>query len=149
MSVPGAWKPARYVLPAHRGVTGVCGWLIGSMAVGKAKREADLGRRETAVAAREAALADRMREAQAILDAADARDATADARDDAADSRESDLDRTQFLAPPDDRGYGADWPERRNAGLDREHAKQDRETSQDDRVALTKEADAEDGAHGG
>lgn len=38
--------------------------------------------------------------------------------------------------------YGAHWPERRNAGLDRGHAKDDRTASHDDRIALT-EGDVE------
>jgi hypothetical protein len=75
------------------------------------------------------------------LDAADERDAVADARDVAADQRESDLDRAKMLAPPEIAGYGDDWPERRNAGIDRVHSKDDREASHDDRVQLTEGLD--------
>jgi uncharacterized protein (DUF3084 family) len=100
-------------------------------------REDDLERREADVTAREAALAERSETAQAILDAADERDASADTRDAAADEREKDLDRAELLAPPDKLGYGGDWPERRNASLDRGHAKDDRTASHGDRIALT------------
>ncbi len=108
------------------------------------RREAEVAAREAEVAAREAALAERSEAAEAILDAADKRDATADARDVAADKRENDHDRTQLLATDNAHGYGGDWPERRNAALDRGHSKGDRTSSHDDRVALT-EAGAEDG----
>jgi len=106
------------------------------------RREADLKRREAEVTAREAALAERMEVAQAILAAADNRDVLADARDVAAESRERELDLAALLAAPEEHGYGADWPERRNAGLDRGHAKGDRKASRDDRIALS-EGDAE------
>ena len=107
--------------------------------------QAALGRREAAVAAREAALARHVEAAQAILAAADERDALADARDAAADKRERDLDLSELLASADHRGYGDDWPERRNAGLDRTHAKENRAASHEDRLALT-EGRAEDEA---
>ena len=92
-------------------------------------READPSRRKAEVAAREADLAKRLQAAQTLLAAAD--------------KRERDLDLSELLAPPDQPGYGDDWPERRNAGLDRAHAKEDRTASHDDRVALT-EGRAED-----
>jgi hypothetical protein len=75
--------------------------------------------------------------AAAVLAAADERDSVADARDAAADKREHELDLAEFLAPPDETGYGGDWPERRNAALDRAHSKDDRAASHDDRGALT------------
>lgn len=103
---------------------------------GSREREAELERREAEVSAREAAVAERTEAAQAILAAADVRDATSDARDAAADKRENDLDCAELLAPTDEYGYGGDWPERRNAALDRGHAKDDRTASHDDRIAL-------------
>ena len=108
------------------------------------EREADLERREAEVAAREDALAERGEATEAIPDAADKRDATADARDVAADKREDDHDLAQLLSPDNEHGYGGDWPERRNAALDRGQSKGDRTSSHDDRMALT-EDDAEDG----
>lgn len=114
------------------------------MVEGKEEREADLERREDALAAREAALAERVGAAQEIVEAADERDAAADIRDDAASKRENDRDLAQFLTPEDEYGYGGDWPERRNANLDRGHAKDDRKASHNDRLALT-EDDAERG----
>jgi hypothetical protein len=48
-----------------------------------------------------------------------------------------------LLAPQGEQGYGGDWPERRNAVLDRGYAKDDRTASRDDRLALTGD-DAED-----
>jgi uncharacterized protein (DUF3084 family) len=105
-------------------------------------READLERRETAVAARETAVeardaahAERIDAAQEIGAAADKRDAASVARDVAAEERENDLDRAEMLDP--ESKYGAHWAERRNAGLDRGHAKNDRTASHGDRVALT------------
>jgi hypothetical protein len=97
----------------------------------------DLQRREAEVTAREAALAERAEAAPAILAAADERDAVADARDAAANKRETDLDRADLLAPPDKHGYGSNWPERRNAALDRARSKNDRTASHEDRGALT------------
>ena len=85
-----------------------------------------------------------MAAAEEILAAADERDAIADARDAAADKRENDLDRARLLAPPDTYGYGDDWPERRNAGLDRAHSKDDRAASHDDRIHLTQERNEDD-----
>jgi len=114
------------------------------MVEGKEEREADIERREDAVAAREAALAERVEAAQVIVEAADERDVAADIRDDAASQREKDLDLAELLAPEDEHGYGGDWPERRNANLDREYAKDDRKASQSDRLALT-EGDAQHG----
>src|SRR5947209_6525066 len=83
------------------------------------RREADLGRREADLGRREADHAERMNAAGAILAAADERDATADSRDAAAEKRENDLDRAEMLDPKSD--YGAHWPERRHAALDRKH----------------------------
>jgi hypothetical protein len=97
----------------------------------------DLQRREAEVTAREAALAERTEAAPAIRAAADERDAVADARDAAANKREADLDRADFLAPPGKHGYVSNWPERRNAALDRARSKNDRTASHDDRDALT------------
>ena len=37
----------------------------------------------------------------------------------------------------DSNDYGDDWPERRNAGLDRRHSNEDREASHEDRIELT------------
>lgn len=107
--------------------------------MGKRKRapDEDLERREARVSAREAALDERMEAAEAILAAADERDAISDARDVAADKREHDLDLAEFLSPKDKAGYGGDWPERRNAALDRAHSKGDRTASHEDRDALT------------
>ena len=109
--------------------------------------EADLERRETAVEAREivveardAAHAERVDAVREIGAAADKRDAASDDRDVAAGKRENDLDRAEMLDP--ESKYGAHWPERRNAGLDRGHAKDDRTASHDDRIALT-EGDVE------
>jgi uncharacterized protein (DUF3084 family) len=102
-----------------------------------ARREADLERREAAVTARGVALAERMEAAEEILAAADERDARADLRDAAADQRERDLDRARLLDRSDSSEYGDDWPERRNAGLDRRHSKEDREASHEDRIQLT------------
>jgi hypothetical protein len=76
-------------------------------------------------------VADAVREIGA---AADKRDAASDDRDVAAGKRENDLDRAEMLDP--ESKYGAHWPERRNAGLDRGHAKDDRTASHDDRIAL-------------
>jgi uncharacterized protein (DUF3084 family) len=114
------------------------------MSEGAEEREADLERREAEVVAREAALAERGEAAEAVLDAADERDATADARDTIADKRENDHDLAELLAPDDEHGYGGDWPERRNAALNRAESKEDRTSSHIDRVALT-EGDAENG----
>ena len=88
------------------------------------------------MAAREAALAERLEASRGDLAAADERDATADIRDGAADKRENDHDLAQLLAPETEHGYGGDWPERRNANLDRKQAKDDRKASHDDRLAL-------------
>ena len=49
-----------------------------------------------------------------------------------------------MLAPRDDVGYGDDWPERRNAALDRRSSKADRAASHDDRIQLAEGADADD-----
>ncbi len=101
------------------------------------KGEHDLERREAEVAAREAALAERMEASDAILGAASERDASGDARDAAAEKREKETDLSHLLDTEPNPVYGDDWPQRRNAQLDRQHAKSDREASQDDRIALT------------
>jgi multidrug efflux pump subunit AcrA (membrane-fusion protein) len=111
-------------------------WLTLTMGKREQLRD-DLQRREAEVTAREAALKDRTEAAEAILAAADERDSVTDARDAAADKRENDLDRAEFLAPPDKSGYAGNWPERRNAALDRAHSRADRTASHDDRDALT------------
>jgi hypothetical protein len=94
------------------------------------EREADLDRREDA-------LAHRMRAAEDILAAAEQRDTDADARDVGADTRELARDKARFLGTDD--AYGSELPGRRDAALDRLHAKGDREASHEDRVALTGE----------
>jgi hypothetical protein len=96
------------------------------------------------VRTREAFLGRRMTAAEEILAAADERDAAGDARDTAADNRENDSDRAKLVAPPETYGYGDDWPERRNAGLDRVHSKDDRAASHDDRIHLTQDYDEDD-----
>jgi hypothetical protein len=74
--------------------------------------------------------------------AADRRDVITDARDERADERSNDLDRADVMDR--DSTYGDHWPERRNAALDREHAKDDRTASRDDRAALTEDDDDPD-----
>jgi uncharacterized protein (DUF3084 family) len=144
------------LLAARYAGNGVCSWFttpMGSEDEGRDQsanareghcelREADLERREAAVAAREAAVAardaahaERVDAARGIGAAADKRDDAAVARDAAAEKREDNLDRAEMLDPNSE--YGAHWPERRNAGLDRGHAKEDRTASRGDRVALT------------
>lgn len=109
-----------------------------------AERETAVDERETAVDAREVAQDERMDAAQKIRIAADERDLVSGARDVAADKRENELDRADMLNVQGD--YGAHWPERRNAGSDRAHAKDDRNASHADRIALTaKDEDATDG----
>jgi hypothetical protein len=100
------------------------------------RREADVQRRETEVTAREAALTRRMEAARVILMAADERDAAADIRDAAADKRENDMERVRMLAAGEG-AYGDDWPERRSAGPDRKHSKDERTAARDDRIHLT------------
>lgn len=107
-------------------------------------REATLGEGEQTLAVRERALAQRMKAAHEILTAADERDAISDSRDIGGDTREQNLDRANFLATGEH--YGDDWPLRRGAALDREHAKGDRAASHNDRVALTEDADDADDA---
>jgi hypothetical protein len=107
------------------------------------ERAADLDRREAALTAREEALDRRMDAAHEILAAANERDAVADARDTGADVRDRRVDRAEFLAGGDPYGdnYGNHLPQRRDAALDRQHAKGNRNASQDDRIALTGELD--------
>lgn len=83
-----------------------------------------------------------MHAAEEIRDAAEERDAVSDARDVTADRREHDLDRADLLNPKND--YGAHWPERRNAGIDRVHAKDDRAASHADREALTEDGNEDE-----
>lgn len=80
--------------------------------------------------------------ADEILAAADARDDDADARDAAAVERENAFDKEDFMRP--EGTYSDHWPERRAAGLDREHSKDDRTASHDDRVALTEDQDGDE-----
>lgn len=105
-------------------------------------RETVVEARETTVEAREAAQGERMDAAQGIRVAADKRDVVSGARDAAADKREHDLDRAEMLNL--ESGYGAHWPERRNAGIDRAHAKGDRMASHADRIAMTESDDEYD-----
>jgi hypothetical protein len=93
-------------------------------------READLDRRE-------AVLEHRVTVAQAILDAAEARDVLADDRDGKATERDRDEDLRAFVDPARSDAYGWDTPGRRNAALDRGHAKDDRSWAAGDRTALT------------
>ena len=72
-----------------------------------------------------------------IVAAADERDALADARDLSAEQHEHGLDLAHFLAAEAD-DYGYDWPERRAAALDREHARQDRIAARGDLTALVR-----------
>lgn len=88
------------------------------------REAADLKQMLAAQSLRYAAFVEGLKAAEEILAAADERDALADARDVAADKREHDLDLAALLAASGD--YGGDWPARRAASLDREHAKQDR-----------------------
>lgn len=105
-------------------------------------REIAVQAREATVEARDAAHAERLDAAQQIGAAADTRDAASDDRDAAALKRENLLDRADMVNP--DSAYGTHWPERRNAGLDRGHAKDDRTASHSDRVALTERDDDSD-----
>lgn len=57
-------------------------------------------------------------------------------RDAAADERGRQLDLTEMLAT--DGPYGEHWAERREAALDRLHAKSDRAAARADRVALAR-----------
>ena len=102
-------------------------------------REATLAEREAAVTVEEEALVERHQLAHEIINAAAQRDAISDSRDVGGDTREQNLDRANFLATGNT--YGDDWPLRRGAALDREHAKGDRNASRDDRVALTEDSD--------
>jgi hypothetical protein len=86
--------------------------------------------------AREADLAEHVDAAAQILAAADERDAMADARDAAADERERQFDLAEMLDV--DGTYGGRWAERREAGIDRLRAKDDRTASREDRIALTR-----------
>lgn len=86
--------------------------------------------------------AHRRDDADEILAAADARDVDADARDAAAVERENAFDKEDFLA--DEGTYGHYWPERRAAGRDRAHSKDDRTASHDDRIALTEDQDEDE-----
>jgi hypothetical protein len=101
--------------------------------------EAALAEQEAALTAREEALAERMAAAHEILAAADERDAVSDSRDTGGDVREQVLDRAHFLATGET--YGDERPMRRGAALDRDHAKEDRAASRDDRIALTESPD--------
>ena len=164
----GRRRCLRNAVPRRTNVaTGACSWFTAAMGTARSggptpdppdahaeSREAELQRREaavearetaveareTAVEARDAAHADRKDAARGIGTAADERDVASGARDAAAERRENDLDRAEMLDTESE--YGAHWPERRNASLDRGHAKDDRRASHEDRLALT-ENDAE------
>jgi hypothetical protein len=99
------------------------------------EREAGLDRREKAQA-------ERVSKADVIIAAADQRDTAAEARDLRSTNRENALDKARFLAHGD--AYDPDASGRREAGLDREHAKDDRSASKTDRVALTEDPDDRD-----
>jgi hypothetical protein len=75
--------------------------------------------------------------ARRILAAADERDAISETRDLGGDRRDQHLDRARFLGTIGN--YGSDLPQRRDAALDRQHARGDRQASYDDRVALTED----------
>jgi hypothetical protein len=101
------------------------------------EREADLDRRE-------AMLVHRVQVAQSVLDAAAARDVLADGRDGTAIQRDRDADLRAFVDPDRSDTYGWDTPGRRDAALDRGHAKDDRSSAADDRTALTADLDPAD-----
>ena len=101
--------------------------------------EAELDRREEAWAAREAALLARLEAAHRVLDAADERDDLADARDFAARKRGSDRDLADFRTTGGAAEYEDDRPERHEAALGRERAKDDRTAAHEDRIALTED----------
>jgi len=103
------------------------------------RREYEVHRREAMVEHRLTALSGRLVAAQAILVHAEERDARSEARDAAADKRENDLDLAELLAPADQYGYGGDWAERRNAALDRGHARDDRAAASVDLAALAED----------
>ena len=99
--------------------------------------ETDIQQRLATLEALEAVCVEGMRAAAEIVAAADERDALADARDLSAEQHEHGLDLAHFLAAEDD-DYGYDWPERRAAALDREHARQDRIAARGDLTALVR-----------
>lgn len=107
------------------------------------RREDDVGRRESDVWSRETALDARLKHAESVLVAARVRDAAADALDLVAERRERDLDLARMLSSASEKGYGADWPARRHAGLARAHAKADRVSSLQDLAALVADYVAE------
>jgi hypothetical protein len=98
------------------------------------REAADLRKLLAALALWEAGFVEDTSAAEKILAAANQRDAVADARDAAADQRDNDLDLAEMLDV--DHPYGYDWPARREAAADREHAKQDRLAARLDRIAL-------------
>jgi hypothetical protein len=83
-----------------------------------------------------------MNAAQAIKTAADKRDAISEARDRVAEQRDKDADLVEMMDADSD--YGSHWPERRYAGLDRAHAKDDRAASRTDRIDLTRDGEKND-----
>lgn len=87
-------------------------------------------------ASHEGSLAAQLAVAEARLATAQRHNAAADALDAAADQRERDLDLAQMLSTASDVDYGADWPARRHASLDREQARADRLSSRRDLTAL-------------
>ncbi len=89
--------------------------------------------------ARKAALEARLADAHEVLEAADERDDLADARDVAARKRSSDRDLADFRKTGGAAEYADDRPERGEAAVGREHAKDDRHAAQEDRITLTKD----------
>jgi hypothetical protein len=110
------------------------------------EREADLDAREASLTAREGALDTRMEAAAEILSAADRRDDVATARDSGAETRELRMDRADFMRTSDNKNgeYGIHLPQRRDAALDREHAKGDRTAAHHDRIALTEDTEEQE-----
>jgi hypothetical protein len=121
--------------PASPGASMRASTIVG-VAAGWARRETDVARREQDVGSRERALALRLELARVLLAAAGDRDAAADALDALADQRERDLDLVHLLMPVDSESYGADWPARRLAALDRARAKADRSSAREDLIAV-------------
>ena len=78
----------------------------------------------------------RREQVRRILGAAEERDAASDACDASAERRDRELDLAEMLAVVGT--YGDRWPERRAAVLDRQHARDDRAASREDRLALAR-----------
>ncbi len=107
----------------------------------RARRQRELDRREADLARRERALAVVLHRAQERLAAAVARDVAADELDAVAEQRERELDLGYLLSPAAADTYGADWPARRQAALDRARAHEDRASARADLVALVTDCD--------